>query len=142
MRMVELSRAVWGIALLAATRPLLRTMRTAADTPAVVTARVLGARQVLQALVTTVRPSRTIRLVGAGADALHALTAIGLAAGSRPRRVPGLVETGLAAAWIAPVLMSRPVSSARPIAAPRSSGRVRGRAGPRHRCRRVPASAR
>lgn len=142
MRIVELSRAAWGIALLAAPRPVLRTMRTPTDTPAVVTARVLGTRQVLQALATTVRPTRTVRLLGAGADALHALTAIGLAARSRPRRVPGLIETGLAAAWIAPVLMSRPVSSARPIAAPHSTGRVRGRAGPRHRCRRVPASAR
>jgi hypothetical protein len=104
MRLAGLSRAAWGTALLAAPRPVLRTLSTPADASAVITMRVLGARHVLQALATTTRPGPAVRRVGMAVDAVHALTAIILAACDRWRRVPALIETGLAVAWIATAL--------------------------------------
>ena len=101
MGLADLSRAVWGVALLCAPRRLLPTLRTPADTSAVTTARVLGARHLLQALATAVRPTRTVRVLGMAVDGTHALTAIVVATCDRRRRVPALIETGLAAAWIA-----------------------------------------
>jgi hypothetical protein len=101
MGLADLSRAVWGVALLGAPRPLLRALRTRPDSSAVFTARVLGARHLLQALATTARPTQTVRRIGAAVDATHALTAIAVAAFDGRRRLPALIETGLAAAWIA-----------------------------------------
>lgn len=100
MRLAVQSRAVWGVTFLTVPRPLLRTLRTPADAPAVVTARVLGARHVLQAVATAIRPSPAMWRLGIGVDAAHALTAAVLAIHDRQRRVPAVVETGLSAAWI------------------------------------------
>jgi|SRR5262245_41631602 len=101
MRLAILSRAVWGVALLAAPRVLLRTVRTPADPSTVAIARVLGARHLAQSLVTALRPSPTVRALGMAVDGTHALTAVITAARDRDRRVPALIETGLAVSWIA-----------------------------------------
>ncbi|QNN51902.1 hypothetical protein [Nocardioides mesophilus] len=65
--------------------------------------RVLGVRHVAQALVTTARPTRTVFVLGAVSDALHALSAVGYAVTGRPGRSAALrdaaVAGGAGVAW-------------------------------------------
>lgn len=71
-------------------RPLDRHERLAA--------RVLGARHTLQAGAATVLASPTGYRLGAGVDALHALSMVGLAVVDRRRRRLALAETATASA--------------------------------------------
>lgn len=78
-----------GAALLLAPRPLLGWL--AAEPPdrrVFIVARVLGARYLLQGLVTACRPSRRVLRIGAGADILHGASMIAAAAADTgPRRL-------------------------------------------------------
>ncbi|GAA2759591.1 hypothetical protein [Actinopolymorpha rutila] len=61
-------------------------------------ARVLGVRHIVQAGATTALASPTCYRLGAGVDALHALSMVGLAAVDRRRRRLALTETVTASA--------------------------------------------
>ena len=79
---VVVARVGLGTALLLSPRRFLGGR----DEPrAVAVARLLGARHLLEALVTNVRPAPPIARAGAAVDAIHALTAFGFAAAG-PRR--------------------------------------------------------
>lgn len=93
----------WGCALLLVPEVVLRLGgRPPAPPVAVALARVLGARQLVQAVVITRRPARSTALISAAVDGLHASTELGLAACSRRWRPIALLDaaiaTGLAAA--------------------------------------------
>ena len=80
MRGVEAVRAVYGGALLVAPSPVLaRLARSPLDPPAVRVARVLGARELVQAAVLATRPGRGWRLAGAAVDGAHAASMLALA---------------------------------------------------------------
>ncbi|MDI6100227.1 SDR family oxidoreductase [Actinoplanes sp. NEAU-A12] len=107
LRAAALARTGWGLALLAAPEVLARIgQRPPAGPAALAVARVLGARQLAQAVVTTARPSAAVAAASAAVDTLHAATDVGLAAVSPRWRSVALVDaavaSGLAACgWIA-----------------------------------------
>jgi hypothetical protein len=115
---VPLVRAAWGLFLV--TQPS-TGVRVVVGRPATGTvrqvARVLGIRQMLQAAVTGVHDDRTMRRIGASADALHALSMVALAVASRRWRRTGVVETAIAALFaLATVRPRRRVVRPRSIA--------------------------
>jgi len=99
-RSIELARAGWGVALLAAPRQVMETVhRIEVDTKSVVIARILGARHLTQATLSGLRPSPEVLAMGVWVDGVHALTALGLAAVDRSRARAGLTDTVVAAIW-------------------------------------------
>jgi hypothetical protein len=60
--------------------------------------RILGARHVVQAVVTAVRPTPMVRWAGAVIDCLHATTDIGCAVLDRRRRRAASIDAGVAVA--------------------------------------------
>jgi hypothetical protein len=58
--------------------------------------RVLGARQLGQALLTILAPEAKVATAGAVVDGLHAVSMLGLATRSTPWRRPALVEAVVA----------------------------------------------
>ena len=87
--MTALVRMAFGIALLAAPDPILRLASQKPATARVrVAARILGARELIQAVVTGVQPDAACLAVGAETDLVHAATMLALATvDSRTRRV-------------------------------------------------------
>lgn len=73
--------------------------------------RVLGARQVVQAVLTGARPSEVVLALGAGVDALHAASMVTLGLFDRRRRrvalVDALIASGFASAGFAIILARR-----------------------------------
>jgi hypothetical protein len=98
-RVAALVRGGWGVALLTAPEPILAAFGHRGPRPAVMVARLLGARQVIQATVTAAAPTRLVVIGGALADALHALTGVGLAVAA-----PGWRRIAAADAAVASVL--------------------------------------
>ncbi len=99
-RPLELARGTWGLALLLAPRRVLAAVgERAPDRRTVVVTRVLGGRHLVQAAVTGLAPSRAVLADGAWVDAVHALTAVGLAASDRPRARLALLDAGVAGTW-------------------------------------------
>jgi hypothetical protein len=86
---LALAEGCAGAALLLGSGPLLRSLAgNAVDRQLVNTARVLGARQLLQGLFTAWWPTRRIMVVGAAVDATHAATMVAAAAANLgPRRL-------------------------------------------------------
>jgi hypothetical protein len=80
------TRALYGIGLLALpARTLAVLARCPLDSQTVAVARLLGARQLVQAVIIARHPERSWRLSGAGVDALHAGSMAALARfGRRP----------------------------------------------------------
>ena len=100
VRLVEIVRAVWGGALLIGPRFVLaRVFRVRVDRRAVVVARVLGGRQLSQAVLSGVAPSPEVLAIGVWVDSVHAVTALGLAAADRDRLRPGLADAAVALCW-------------------------------------------
>jgi hypothetical protein len=97
---VALARVAWGACLLAAPQTLCRASGAPDPSPALARLiRILGARQLGQALLTTLVAGRWVRLAGIGADAVHGGTAV-LYAVARPRwRKPALVDATVAWAF-------------------------------------------
>jgi len=95
-----LLRAAWGGALLIAPRPALRLLG-AGDVPVsgLVVVRVLGARQVLQAVITRARPARPVLIAGGVTDTLHFLSDVLLAAVQPRWRRPALTDAALTATF-------------------------------------------
>jgi hypothetical protein len=101
-RPIELGRAGWGVALLLWPRPVLEQVHhLKVDSRSVVIARILGARQLAQALLSGIRPSPEVLAMGVWVDAVHALTALGLAVADRSRARAGLTDAAVAGAWAA-----------------------------------------
>ncbi len=99
-RSIEVTRGLFGAALLLAPRPMLRHVhRIEVDTPSVVVARVLGARQLTQAVLSGRDPSPEVLAMGVYVDLAHAATALGLAAVDRSRAFAGLLNAGASLGW-------------------------------------------
>ena len=101
-RGIEILRGTWGAALLLAPDRVLRaTGSQPIDTPSVVVARILGARQLLQATLSGLRPSPEVLAMGVWVDAVHALTASALALRVRARARAGYTDAAIASVWAA-----------------------------------------
>ena len=108
-RMLALVRGVWGIVQLAVPRTLIRCCgRFDTGQLSVGVLRVLGMRHVLQAAATFAVPDDAVVKLGAGADALHALTGFGLAARSRSWRRAALTDSAVAVGFGAVGWLLRP----------------------------------
>ncbi len=85
--LLTLARAANGAALLVVPGSVLRsTVGGRDDRPARIVTRILGARHLVQAGLTGLRPGPTALWIGAAVDAVHAATALGLAALDDGRR--------------------------------------------------------
>jgi len=111
-RVLALLRGVWGVVELAVPRKLLASLGSV-DTGRlpVGVLRVLGMRHVLQAAATFALPDEAVVKLGAGADALHALTGFGLAATSRSWRRAALTDSFVAVSFSAAGWLLRPRST-------------------------------
>jgi hypothetical protein len=91
-------RATWGVVLLAVPGRVLSAFERTEHTHAQrVVARILGARNVIQAAVVTVVGGRSIRREGAVVDGIHVVTCLGMAAVSRKWRRLALTDAAIAA---------------------------------------------
>lgn len=97
------------------------------DTRARTVARILGARQLAQAVVSGREPGYSVLALGVEADLLHALSMLGLAAVSPARRRAALTDTLIAASFAAAgALAARAASAERPPPEPGGAlGRLR-----------------
>lgn len=101
-RRIEILRAAWGAALLIDPHRVLRATDSGpVDTPSVVVARILGARQLLQATLSGLRPSPEVLAMGVWVDTVHALTASALALSVRARARAGYTDAAIASVWAA-----------------------------------------
>ena len=102
IQVITVARAGWAAALLLAPERVLGVGgQPSIPTAAVVVARVLGARQLLQSALTAAAPTGSLLGVGAAVDALHAGTDVGLAAVSPRWRRIALIDAVLAATFAA-----------------------------------------
>ncbi|WP_067499639.1 hypothetical protein [Actinoplanes sp. TFC3] len=100
--MTSTARAAYGAALLLLPQRLLRLgARPPLPDAALTVARVLGARHLMQAVVTAAAPTTRVVTAGAGVDALHASSQMGLAALSSRWRTVALADAAAAAVLIA-----------------------------------------
>lgn len=80
LRVVAVARATYGSALLIAPRPILGLFgRERPHRGAVAFARILGARQLTEAILLELHGSESWIAAGAAVDAIHAITALALA---------------------------------------------------------------
>ena len=97
-RLVQFARAGWGAGLLITpdrTSALVRGATPDGRARAVI--RVLGARQLLQGVLSAVSPTPAVLAVGVWVDGLHALSGVLFAALDRRRARPVLLDASLAA---------------------------------------------
>lgn len=117
-------RAAWGAACLLAPGPLVRAAgRTPSDEAARVVLRLLGARHVLQALVSAISPGRAFLRLGACVDAVHAVGLVVLAALDRRWSRAALADAAVAAAW---GVLTQEVARSAPRAGPTRRERFAG----------------
>ncbi|WP_138443059.1 hypothetical protein [Sinomonas susongensis] len=101
MRPLEVVRAAYGASELLAPGALERLLvGAAADQRARTTIRILGARHLLQAVVTA-RGGATVHRLGGGVDALHAVSMAALAVFDPKRRRAAAVNAAIALAFAA-----------------------------------------
>lgn len=101
-RYVELVRGTWGVVLFAAPERVLGMVHgLRVDAKSLVVGRILGARHLTQASLSGLRPSPEVLAMGVWVDAVHALTALGLAVIDPRRARAGLTDTAIAAVWAA-----------------------------------------
>lgn len=97
---IEVVRAAWGAGLLLAPRWVLQNIHHAEiDTTSVAVARVLGARQLIQATLSGVSPGPEILALGVWVDAVHSASMIALAGVDRTRARAALTDAAVAGAW-------------------------------------------
>lgn len=102
IRAIELVRAGWGGVLLAAPAGVLNRIQVVrVDRKAIVVTRILGARHLVQALLSGVNPGPEVLAGGVWVDSVHAATAFGLAAVDRRRIRAGVIDGVVAALWAA-----------------------------------------
>jgi hypothetical protein len=107
MRTIDLARASLGLVELVAPTAALRVGGSGdADPRSVAVARVLGARHLLQAVITAARPTRGTRRLGVAVDAAHGASMLALAAVSRPHRRAALCSAATATALATGGLLS------------------------------------
>ncbi len=99
LRWIEVARAAWGASLLLAPRRALRATHATLDTRSVNVTRVLGARQLAQAVLSGVRPSPEVLATGVWVDTAHSATAVALALTDRRRARAGLIDATVAGVW-------------------------------------------
>ncbi len=101
-RRIEITRGAWGAALLLCPGRVLATVHgLRVDNRSRVIARILGARHLTQSILSGYRPSPEVLAMGVWIDAVHALTALGLAVVDRSRARAGLTDTAVAGLWAA-----------------------------------------
>lgn len=100
-RPLELLRAAWGMWLLAAPREVLHLLGGIAepDNRSLAVTRVLGARQLAQAMLSGLRPSPAVLAAGAWVDGVHALTAATLSVFDPKRMRTAGPDACVAAVW-------------------------------------------
>lgn len=99
-RWIEVIRAGWGAALLIAPRTVLTHVHhVRVDTKAIAITRILGARQLAQAVLSGTKPSPEVLAMGVWVDSTHAATGVALAALDRSRARAALTDTAVAAVW-------------------------------------------
>jgi hypothetical protein len=96
-----LLRAAVGGALLAFPGRITRALIPEADESDRVIARLLGARHLVQAVVTAARPTTPVLTAGAATDALHGATALGYAALRPDHRRAALLSALVAVSFAA-----------------------------------------
>ncbi len=102
MTVFAILRAGYGAALLCVPGPLIRRVTgSPADRRIKVTARVLGARHLVQAAATARRSGPDALRIGASVDASHAASMFALAVGDRARRRAALVDGTVATTFSA-----------------------------------------
>ncbi len=94
-------RAAWGTALVAAPGMLGSAAGRGSSTRPDDVARLLGARHLLQAAVTVIRPNPRVLVVGAAVDALHSASGVALGMFDPRWRRPAFLDATLAAAFTA-----------------------------------------
>ena len=100
LRLIELGRAAWGAGMLFAPRLVLeRVHGVDIDTKAVIVARILGARHLVQAALSGIDPSPEVLAMGVWVDTAHASTALALAAADHSRRRAGITDGIVALGW-------------------------------------------
>jgi hypothetical protein len=121
------ARAGWaGVLLLGADRVMAMGGRPPIPAAAIAVARVLGARQLVQAALTAVAPTGSVAGLGALVDGLHAGTNLGLAALSPRWRRLALTDAVIAAGFAVSGWSCRR-RTARDVAGYRRTRRRRGR---------------
>lgn len=99
-RKIEVLRGLWGLAGIGTPRQLLAaTGGDPDDKLSRVVMRILGARQLTQAALSGVSPTPAVLAMGVWVDAVHALSALGLAAARPAYARPAVVDAGVAALW-------------------------------------------
>lgn len=99
-RWIEIVRSLWGTLLLAAPREVLSRLHGVdVDRKAVVVTRILGARHLAQAMFSGIRPGPEVIAAGVWVDAVHSITAVGLAVVNPHRARGGITDAIVAAAW-------------------------------------------
>jgi hypothetical protein len=100
LRPIELGRAAWGAAMLFAPRLVLeRVHGVDTDTTAVMVARILGARHLVQAALSGIDPSPEVLAMGVWVDTAHASSALALAAVDHSRARAGIIDGVVALGW-------------------------------------------
>lgn len=101
-RPIEILRAGWAVALLICPDRVLGTVQNLdVDTKSRAVARILGARHLVQAVSSGVKPSAEVLAMGVWVDVVHAFTALGLALVDRNRARAGVTDAAAAALWAA-----------------------------------------
>lgn len=99
-RGIEVLRGAWGAALLATPdRALGLVHGVRVDSKSRIVARILGVRQLTQAALSGHRPSPEVLAMGVWVDAVHAVSALGLAVVDSGRVRAGLSDAAIAAMW-------------------------------------------
>lgn len=99
-RRIELARAAWGAVLLVSPRPVLRdVVGVADDHRSIVIARILGGRHLVQAAISGLAPTPHVLALGVWVDAVHSVTALGLAVADRSRVRAGVIDGVIAGVW-------------------------------------------
>lgn len=100
VRWIEIVRCLWGAVLFVAPREVLsRVHGVRVDHAAVVVTRMLGARHLVQAMLSGMKPSPDVIAAGVWVDAVHSITAVGLAVLDPRRARGGITDAIVAAAW-------------------------------------------
>lgn len=100
MKVIDVLRVSYGALLAAAPGPVLRMTGGAANGRLSRTVvRTLGVRHIVQGVLSARMASVTTRRVGAGVDALHALTDLGCAALNGRQRRPAVIDACIASAF-------------------------------------------
>lgn len=102
LRRIELIRAGWGVVLLLAPREVLSQVPGVQIGPkALVVARILGVRHLVQACLSGVRPTPEVLAAGVWVDFVHSMTALGLGVTDHRHVRAALADSVVAAVWCA-----------------------------------------